>query len=404
MMNEWQTRSLAQICSSIEDGDWIEKKDQSDNGIRLIQTGNVGVGVYIDKEEKAKFISEDTFRRLKCLEVFEGDILISRLPDPVGRACIVPAMSTKCVTAVDCSVLKLGKDILPQWLIYYTQSSAYFRKIKTECSGTTRERITRKKLSGIPISFPTSIKEQQRIINILDAEFEKIDALKETAEYNLQNAKALFQSVLTRELEPKEGWKIVTIGEIADLKGGKRVPKGYKLKTESTGYPYIRVADFNEKGSVDLDDIHYISKEVYEGIKRYIITIDDIYISIAGTIGKSGIIPIELNGANLTENACRLILKGNINNKYIYFCTISNQFKTQISKLTKQATQPKLALTRLATATINLPSRPEQDKIVALLSVLNDKCKALETNYEKIITLCDDLKQALLRKAFSGEL
>lgn len=256
------------------------------------------------------------------------------------------------------------------------------------------------------ISYPTSLSEQQRIVEILDAEFAKIDALKANAEKSLQAAKDLFQSALKQTLEPKSDWIETTLAGIAELKGGKRVPKGYKLEKESTGYPYIRVADFNDNGSINMDDIHYINETVYNSIKRYIITTDDVYISIAGTIGKSGIIPKELNGANLTENACRLVFKkNNINPQYIYFCTISPAFKEQIAKLTMKAAQPKLALTRLGTVKLNIPPQKEQqDKIATILTNLDERCKALQENYRKTIALCEDLKQALLRKAFNGEL
>ena len=83
----WEVKPLGELGSLFTDGDWIETKDQSPEGIRLVQTGNIGVGVFKDRRDKARWISEETFDRLKCEEIFEGDILVSRLPDPVGRAC-----------------------------------------------------------------------------------------------------------------------------------------------------------------------------------------------------------------------------------------------------------------------------------------------------------------------------
>ena len=111
----------------------------------------------------------------------------------------------------------------------------------------------------------------------------------------------------------KEGWEIKRLGNIAEIKGGKRVPKGYSLESTPTNYPYIRVTDFNDNGSIDLNDIHYINESVFKQIKNYTISTNDLYISIAGTIGKTGIIPKELDGANLTENACNLFLKKILN-------------------------------------------------------------------------------------------
>ncbi|MGM9828697.1 MAG: hypothetical protein ACI30C_01525, partial [Muribaculaceae bacterium] len=80
MKHNWEYKRLRHLCNVFIDGDWIESKDQSENGFRLIQTSNVGNGIYHDKSSKSKFISHDTFVKLNCSEIFEGDILISRLP------------------------------------------------------------------------------------------------------------------------------------------------------------------------------------------------------------------------------------------------------------------------------------------------------------------------------------
>ncbi len=106
MKEGWEYKKLGEVCTLLTDGDWVESKDQSESGIRLIQTGNIGNGFYKDKTESSKYISEETFSKLNCTEIFEGDILISRLPDPIGRACIIPNNSTRMITAVDC--LSLG--------------------------------------------------------------------------------------------------------------------------------------------------------------------------------------------------------------------------------------------------------------------------------------------------------
>ncbi len=96
-LSVWEQRKLESRCDVFTDGDWIEAKDQSDSGIRLVQTGNVGTTAYLDKENNKKWISEETFERLHCEEIYEGDILISRLPEPAGRACIMPNLGTRMI-------------------------------------------------------------------------------------------------------------------------------------------------------------------------------------------------------------------------------------------------------------------------------------------------------------------
>lgn len=266
-------------------------------------------------------------------------------------------------------------------------------------TGAAQPQITRQTLSPLIICYP-ELTEQQRIVEYLDAAFAKIDELKANAEKQLAEARALFQAALTQAMQPKAGWQEKRIKDIADVKGGKRVPKGYKLQSEKTSHPYIRVADFSSYGTIDLSDIQYVSDEIFEQIKNYTITDKDLYVSIAGTIGKTGIIPSSLNGANLTENACKLVFKREINIRFVYLFTLSEIFKKQVEKATKQASQPKLALTRLAEVMISIPSISEQENIVKRLDALSNDVKELEEINRKTATECDALKQALLRQIF----
>ena len=289
-------------------------------------------------------------------------------------------------------ILSTKNDINPKFFYYVLKS------IKLRELGYARHyKLLKEKYIPVP-----PLSEQQRIVDYLDSAFAKIDAMKANAEKALNEAKALFQASLKEMLEPKEGWEEKKVGDISEIKGGKRLPKGEKLQSEPTSHKYIRVADFNEYGTVNLDDILYISDNVYEHIKRYIIKKEDIYISIAGTIGKSGIIPEELDGANLTENACRLILSKEINQRFMYYITISPEFIRQEIESTKISAQPKLALTRLSDIIITFPPLSEQQSIVATLDSLKSKVDRLQANFEKISQECDALKQALLREVFEG--
>ena len=178
---------IEDICYMFADGDWIESKDQSDEGIRLIQTGNIGNGQYLDKGERARFITEDTFLRLNCTEVKAKDILISRLPDPVGRACIIPDGLGKSITAVDCTIVRLTERVKPEYFIAYTLSPLYMMQVAASVTGSTRKRISRKNLGGLMIPVPT-IDEQVYFASMVKqsdkSKFELLKALTElTAMY-----------------------------------------------------------------------------------------------------------------------------------------------------------------------------------------------------------------------------
>ncbi|EAH7676202.1 restriction endonuclease subunit S [Campylobacter jejuni] len=199
-----------------------------------------------------------------------------------------------------------------------------------------------------------------------------------------------------------QGWEVKKLEEIANIKGGKRLPKGENLLDNNTKFAYIRVADFQDNGTINLQNIKFINENTYNVLKNYKIYDDNLYISIAGTIGKSGIIPKELNGAILTENAVKLeYIQNNISNKFMYFFTLSNIFKTQIQTSTKIVAQPKLAITRLKQIQIPLPPLKEQERIVGILdesfAKIDESIKILERDLLNL----DELMQSALQKAFN---
>ena len=188
------------------------------------------------------------------------------------------------------------------------------------------------------------------------------------------------------------------------MKGGKRVPKGYKLLVEPTKYPYLRVTDFDDCGSIDMRDLRYVSEDVHRKIKNYVVYSADMYLSIAGTIGKTGIIPEELDGANLTENACRLVFRPGISNRFIYYFSKTADFVEQAGLNTRTAAQPKLALSRLSTIRLGVPSLTVQESLADKFDALREETQRVESVYQRKLAALDELKKSLLHEVFSGRL
>ena len=184
----WDKYELGKLCEKFTDGDWIESKDQSNSGLRLIQTGNIGIAEYLDKPRSKKWISNETFEKLHCEEVFPGDILISRLPEPAGRACIVPDIAVRMITAVDCTIVRTSADVSNKFLVQYLSSQRYFNKVNAVLAGGTRQRISRSNLSSLSVLIPKDFKEQEAIgsyfahlntaISLQQQKLDKLQSLK----------------------------------------------------------------------------------------------------------------------------------------------------------------------------------------------------------------------------------
>lgn len=402
MKEGWEYKELGEITTSIN-GLWKGKKDPFVR-VGVIRNANFTKDITLDFS-KIEYLDVEE-KQYKNRKLQKGDLIVEKSggseKQPVGRTVLFNSEGEFSVSNFT-SILRINNqnEITPEFLYKYLLYIYKEGKTKEMQKATTGiHNIIYDKFLAILIPI-LSLAEQQQIVLFLDSEFEKIDALKANAEEQLQAAKDLFQKALKEMLTPKEGWEEKKLGDICTIKGGKRVPKGYKLESEPTKHVYIRVADFNNNGSVDVNNLLYINDEVYEQIKRYTISEEDVYISIAGTIGKAGIIPSNLNGANLTENACKLVLNGLVDKKYIYFYTLHPTFKQQVMRSTKIGAQPKLALTRLADVVVCFPKNKEtQLKVVLLLERLQESIKQLQDNYNETITLCNDLKQSLLKRIF----
>jgi type I restriction enzyme S subunit len=284
---------LEEICTVFTDGDWIESKDQSDDGIRLIQTGNIGEGIYLEKEARAKYISEEIFGKLKCTEIFPGDILVSRLPDPVGRACIIPEKEERMITAVDCTICRPNESIISkEYLCYFMRSSAYYKKLLGSVTGTTRKRISRKNLGNVELEVPSK-ERQMDVVEQLDCLVKVIESRKQELQLLDTLIKARFVEMFGSIHDGRFDMK--TLLEIVndDKNSIKRGPFGGALKKE----------DFVEDGYLVYEQRHaihndfeyakyYITQEKYEGMIGFKVVPGDLIISCSGvTLGRIAEVP-----------------------------------------------------------------------------------------------------------------
>ena len=273
---EW--KEIGEIVDLIKDGDWIESKDQSESGIRLIQTGNVGIGEFKDKDEKARYINEETFKRLNCTEIFPDDILVSRLPDPVGRACLVPYLNTKMITAVDCSIIRFNqKKILPSLFVYYTKLDKYYEYVAPYLTGSSRSRISRKNLEKVKIPLPP-LSIQEEIVADIEG-YQKI----------IDGAKAVVANYKPR-IDIDADWEMVELGEVCEITSSRRI---FKEEYVDEGVPFYRTKEIVElaKGLTPSLEL-FISQERYLEIKgkNDIPKPGDILVSAVGTLGVSWIV------------------------------------------------------------------------------------------------------------------
>ena len=206
--------------------------------------------------------------------------------------------------------------------------------------------------------------------------------------------------------EIPEGWKWVRLGDVASVLGGKRIPAGRTLTTENTGYKYIRVSDM-KNGSVSIDSLLYVPSDIYPSISRYIINKEDVYITVAGTIGRVGKIPQQIDGSNLTENADRLVFQF-LDQDWLIRCLESQLIQQQIIDATTKVGQPKLAIKRIQELLLPLPPVAEQKRIVAKIEELLLYLDRYEKAWNRLEDFGSrfpvDMQKSILQMAIQGKL
>ena len=166
---DWDTSKIKGLVppgyKTFVDGDWIESPYITTDGIRLIQTGNIGTGKY--REKGFRYISEETFTNFGCTEIKPGDVLICRLGEPVARACLAPQLGKRMITSVDVCILKPRENIHAKFLVYSMSSWPYLDWVGSLVRGSTRDRVSRSMLGSFLLPLPR-FPEQAAIVRYLD--------------------------------------------------------------------------------------------------------------------------------------------------------------------------------------------------------------------------------------------
>jgi len=287
-------------------------------------------------------------------------------------------------------------NTFPKWLYYKFQTINWY--LYNEASGVPS--LSGSTIYKIKIKIPC-IAEQSKIAIFLSAVENKLTQLKQKKSLLEQYKKGVMQKIFSQEIRFKDNngkefpeWEIKKLGEVAEIKGGKRVPKGYSLEEKNNGFPYITVSDM-ENGTISLSKIRYVPLSVVETIKNYKISTNDIYISVAGTLGLVGIIPKDLENANLTENANK-ITNLKCDQQYLLQYLKTDRLMKLVENVSTIGAQPKLAIYAINAFSVPLPSLLEQTKIANFLFAFDVKIDHCNTQIKKT----EQWKRGLLQKMF----
>jgi len=340
----------------------------------------------------------------------DGDVLFAKITPCMqnGKHAIASGLLDSVgFGSTEYHVIRPSNVITADWVHRYIRQPSILTAAIAHFAGAVgQQRVPPGFLANLYIPLPP-LPEQKRIAPILNKQLAAVEQARAAAEAQLGAAKTLSTSYLRAIFNRQESkaWPKIEVGKICLIRGGKRLPAGSDFSVGPTPYPYIRVVDF-QNGGVRTDNLKYIDKTTHEEIARYIIRREDVYISIAGSIGQVGIIPDELDGAQLTENAARFVIKDveTLNRDFLARYLQSPNGQQHIKSRTNTVGQPKLALERIATIEIPTPPLKEQNRITAILQdqfIVSDRARKI---FQDEIEAINKLPAALLRRVFNGEI
>ncbi len=379
MKKDWEIKKLGEVCEVIA--------GQSPEG-KFYNQDKKGTPFYQGKKDFGlKYLDKPTvWTTVETKIALENDILMS-VRAPVGDINI--CTSRVCIGR-GLAAIRASEAVNNDFLFYFLLS---IKSKITGKEGAVFASINRQEISDLAIPIP-SLEEQKRIVKILNEKFAQLETIKTNAQTNLQNAKDLFQSQLTKAFS-NTTWEKKTIGDICILKSGNSSSNNSK----PGNLPYVKVGDMTINGNEKTITTSTLFVD-YEENKKNIFP--------KGTVifpKRGGAILTNKKRLTAVEICCDLNIMGviptdKILSEFLYYYFIGIDF----AELCNGAAIPQINNIDINPLTISLPPLPEQKRIVKELDTLSEKVRQLEEIYTKQLTDCDELKQSLLQKAFEGEL
>ena len=396
MKNGWEIKKLGEVCEinigrTPERGNfkmWDKEKKTDNVWLSIADLNNTEKGYISDSTE---YVSDNAVPKMKLVK---ANTLLMSFKLTIGRCAITKRdlFTNEAIAALP--ILDKNLDLF--FLKYYLENFDWAKLTEgdVKVKGKT---LNKEKLKEVPITLPP-LEEQKRIVKILDEKFAMLETVKANAKANLQNAKDLFQSQLTKAFS-NTTWEMQKLSEITEVKDGTHDSPSYY----SEGIPFVTQKNITPSG-FDLTNTKRISLQDHEKFyKRSNVEYGDIIIAMIGANRGMSCI-VNTREVFSIKNVGLIKKSKKTNQEYLAYYLKSEVAQKYVSDASNGGAQEFIGLTSLRKFPIPLPPLSEQKLIVEQLDSLSEKTKALCAIYEKQIADCEELKQSLLAKAFEGNL
>lgn len=397
MKEGWEYNSLGKVCriyngNSIN-ADYKKKHYQGlSEGYPFIATKDVSFNGNINYENGVRIPFDENLKI-----AYPKSVFICVEGGSAGRK--IGLVERKVCFGNKLFCLEPKNTIIGNYLYYYLKSDVFQSQFSERLTGLIGG-VSAKKFSEIGIVYP-SLSEQQSVVDYLDTAFAKIDALKANAEKQLNDARALFQTELSKSMKPKEGWEEKTLKDITSKIGSGATPKGGRKVYITDGVSLVRSMNVHDD-YFKYDELAHINDEAAHLLDGVELKENDVLINITGaSITRCCVIPSDILPARVNQHVSIIRISCNVEPRFLCLLLTSADHKRSLLKI-GEAGSTRQALTKsdLEKHIVKIPTLSEQQQIVAHLDALSEKVKELEKINEQTQKECDALKEAMLREIF----
>lgn len=464
-MRDWPWQALSEIVAdepnALTDGPFgskLKSEHYTEHGVRVVRLGNLGVGEF--KDEDRSFVSVEHAANLDRHRLFEGDLLVAALAEPVGRCCEVPSAILPAVVKADCIRFRPRPDLNRRFIMYWLNSPTGRRNAEQHSHGVGRLRINMAAIRELPVPVPPR-DVQDQIVATIETHFSRLDAtvasltrakanvkrarasvLKAAVEGRLVPTEAALARAEGRDYEPasvlleqilaerkaawaasgargkyKEpvkpeteglpelpvGWVWATLEQLGE--GARPFAYGVLVPGPDVpdGVPFVRVGDIGE-GSVADRPEKSIARTVADKFKRTYLQGGELLLSIVGTIGRVGVASAHLKGANVARAVGVLPLVERISSQFVVFAIRSHATQHRLVGAAHEVARKTLNMEDVRATVVPVPPLAEQYRIVAEVDRRFSVLDALNATLDANLARCARLRQSVLKRAFEGRL
>lgn len=388
MKAKWTYKALGELGVFTRGGNFT-KDDFVETGIPCIHYGQIHMKFGVRTYENLTYLPASFAAKAKYAQ--KGDLIIAITSEDDEGSC-------KCTVWLGDEKVIVGGHIAvyhhtlnPIFVSYYFRSPQFQQEKIKYTHGFKVIEIKPSDIARIPIPVP-SLAEQQQIVEYLDAQYQKIDALKANAEQQLQAAKDLFQTTLKELLMPKEDGKIKRIGEIFKSYSGGTPLKSHKEYYLGGKIPWLLSGEVCRKYITHTEN--YITEEGMKNSSAKYFPVDTVVVAMYGaTAAQVAILKKEVTS---NQAICGLLPNSKYIPEYVYYWFLYNH--DRFAAQAQGGAQPNLSQVKIKGMPIPVLMRSEQQAIIDKLDALSEKVNQLQENYKQTLVLCSDLKQALLKQ------